>query len=174
MQVKEARFARSGGLDYLVFVLAEGTTRQQVEELQVDLVAMQAAAPAGSVRGVIVTAATGETVAAACQVAEPGVAFFGASCSSIHRCGYHSCNQERSARHLVLMSVPTNPPQAGDAALPKLTGCNHCSAVQAVAESRTLCRVSLGHGWACLRTTSLAPPTLCWGPCGRRILARTS
>lgn len=117
MQVKEARFARSGGLDYLVFVLAEGTTRQQVEELQVDPAAMQAAAPAGSVRGVVVTAATGERVAPACQVAEPGVASCGASCSSIYRCGYQSCNQERWARRLLPMGAPTNPSQARDAAV---------------------------------------------------------
>lgn len=55
-------YAATAGLKYLLLRLGDGVTRQQLEAIQPDMAAMQAAASADDVRGVILTMPGGRRV----------------------------------------------------------------------------------------------------------------
>lgn len=60
VQVSAVRFAGAGGINYLLIVLAEGTTREQLEAIKPDTSAMLAASNQGAINGVIVCCHGGE------------------------------------------------------------------------------------------------------------------
>ena len=55
VQVSEVLYAATAGLKYLLLRLGDGVTRQQLEAIQPNMAAMQAAASVDDVRGVILT-----------------------------------------------------------------------------------------------------------------------
>lgn len=87
----QVRYAAKGGLNYLLVVLGEGVSRQQLEAVEPDFEAMRRGAGAEDVHGVIVCARGGEEEAGGLrrESGREGVAGGGRGCAGgVHCAGW--------------------------------------------------------------------------------------